>query len=232
MLRVEGLNVSYGEMQVLWDVSLHVDEGEIVAIVGSNAAGKTTLLKSTIGLIKPTSGSVTFLDEEVKDTTQVVRRGMSFVPSERMLFDDFTVKENLMVGGLFLTKPERETMLEKIGRIFPVLDEREGQLADTLSGGERQMLAVGRGLMPKTKLLLLDEPTVGLAPLVVYHLFETLSNLNKEEKITILIVEQNVSYALRFSSRCYVLENGRIVLKGESEKLLNDPLVKKAYLGL
>lgn len=231
MLQANNLNISYGKLQALWDVSCHVNNGEIVALISSNGAGKSTLLKSIIGLIKPVSGNVVFFGKEVKETHDAVKSGMSLVSSERMLFQSCTVEENLRLGGYFLTKSETETMMVKVMELFPILAERKNQLAVTLSGGEQQMLCTGRSLVSKPKLLLLDEPSTGLAPRVVSSLFKILMEFNKKEGIAMLLAEQNVFLALRYASRAYVLENGRIVLEEDSKKLLNDPYIKKVYLG-
>ncbi len=234
MLRVNNLNVFYGHLHVLWDVSLEVEKGEIVAVIGPNGAGKTTLLRSISRIIPIKSGEITFNGVRI-DTLpphKVVELGIVQVPEGRHLFPYLTVMQNLILG----TYPKRarkniEDTLEWVYSLFPILKERKNQVARTLSGGEQQMLAIARALMSKPELLMLDEPSQGLAPKIVLDVFNAIKKIN-EEGITILLVEQNVHYALKISNRAYVLENGRIVLKGNSEELLSNEYVKKAYLGI
>jgi len=233
-LEVKNLNVAYGKIQVLWDVSFRVYKGEIVALVGSNGAGKTTTLKTIMGLIKPLSGSVVFEGKRIdgKPTTEIVRMGVTLVPEGRQLFPELSVYDNLLAGAyLIKDKEEIKNRLEFVYRIFPVLEERKKQKAGTLSGGEQQMLAIGRALMSMPKLLMFDEPSLGLMPKLVDAILDTIASL-KREGITILLVEQNVRAALEISDRGYVIENGRIVLEGRSSELLESERVKKAYLAI
>jgi branched-chain amino acid transport system ATP-binding protein len=234
MLEVKGINVYYGPLQVLFDVSLSVKEKEIVTVIGPNGAGKTTLLKTISGLLHPKSGSIRFLGEEISSLPAevVVRKGIAHVPEGRGLFPYMTVLENLQLGAY--TKEARSKMketLEEVFELFPRLKERKDQLAYTLSGGEQQMLAIGRALMSRPKLLVLDEPSQGLAPKLVKSVMQTLEELNARG-ITILLVEQNVHHALNLADRGFVLENGRVVLEGAAQELLNNSHVKSAYLGI
>jgi len=234
MLAIEGLNAGYGRVQVLWDLSMKVEEGEFVALVGANGAGKTTLLKTISGVMKPYSGTVTFLDKRI-DTAHandIVNMGLSHIPESRKLFTDMSIKENLEMGAYpKRTWKERGETMKWVFGLFPRLEERAGQLARTLSGGEQQMLAMGRGLMSRPKLVLVDEPSNGLAPKVVTEVFEILDSLHKEG-ITILLVEQNVRQTLAVADRAYVLENGRIALEGACSILQQSDHVRQAYLGL
>ena len=234
MLEVSNIDTFYGKMQALWDVSLRINEGEIVAIVGANAAGKTTLLNTISGVLYPTSGSVEFLGKRISGLTPhtIVELGISHVPEGRRLFTDMSVLENLEMGAYpyHAWKQKGET-LEQVYQIFPILKERVGQLARTLSGGEQQMIAMGRGLMSRPKLCMFDEPSYGLAPIVVTEVFQVIKSL-REQGITILLVEQNVRHALEIADRAYVLENGRVVLEGACNELLQSDYIRKAYLGL
>lgn len=234
MLEVERVNAGYGKIQVLWDVSLHIESGEIVALVRANSAGKTTLLKSISGLKQPSSGVVTFEGRRITGlkSHDIVSQGISHIPEGRQLFADMSVRENLEMGAYLPAawKIRAET-IEKVFDIFPILKERQNQLARTLSGGQQQMVAMARGLMSRPKLCIIDEPSCGLAPIVVAEMFSVIQGLRREG-IAIFLVEQNVQQTLEISDRAYVLENGRIVLEGESRKLLNEELIKKAYLGL
>lgn len=234
MLEVDGLSTGYGRVQVLWDLCLKVEEGEFVALVGANGAGKTTLLKAISGVIRPWSGTITFLGKRI-DTAHpndIVNMGLSHIPESRKLFTDMSIKENLEMGAYpkRTWKERRETMKWVFG-LFPRLEERSKQLARTLSGGEQQMLAMGRGLMSKPRLVIIDEPSNGLAPIIVSEVFEILKSLHKEG-ITILLVEQNVRQTLAAADRAYVLENGRIALAGACSFLRESDHVRKAYLGL
>ncbi len=234
MIRINDLSVYYGDLQALFDLSLEVNEGEIVSIVGSNGAGKTTTIRTISGLIQPRSGSIEFLGERVDGLAphQIVERGICQIPEGRKIFPYMSTLENLLLGAF--TRKAREKRLETlkwIYGIFPVLKERESQAAVTLSGGEQQMLAIGRGLMSKPKLLMLDEPSLGLAPMIVTKIFEVIEQF-KKEGITILLVEQNVQRALTLADRGYVIESGRIGLEGKGRELLQNPRVRKAYLGL
>jgi len=234
MLSVEGVNASYGDVQVLWDVSLDVKEGEIVVIVGSNGAGKTTTLKVLAGLMYPNSGKVKLFGEDVTKVPphERVRRRMALIPEGRMLFTRLTVEENLRLGAI---TPEnrraRDETLKWVYELFPILKERKGQIAGTLSGGEQQMLAIARGLMSRPKLLMLDEPSLGLAPKIVAQMFDLIKEIN-DQGVAILLVEQNVWRALEIADRGYVMETGRIILSGSGRDLLSNEHVKRAYLGI
>ena len=234
MLEVCDVATGYGKVQALWDVCLEVHEAEIVALVGSNGAGKTTLLNTITGLLRPASGSVKFLGQRIDGLPPhaVVELGISHVPEGGKAFPDMTVRENLEMGAypLHAWKQKLET-LEQVYEIFPLLKERDRQLARTLSGGERQMLAMGRGLMSKPKLCLFDEPSYGLAPLLVKEIFRVIRDL-RDRGITVLLIEQNVRQSLEIADRAYVLENGRICLQGECGELLQSETVRQAYLGL
>lgn len=234
MLEIDNINTFYGKVQSLWDVSLKVNEAEIVALVGANGSGKTTLLNTICGLMSPASGSITFLGQRIDRLSPhaVVERGLSHIPESGRVFPDMTVRENLEMGAYPLHAWKvREKTLQQVYRIFPRLQEREKQLARTLSGGEKQMLAMGRGLMSRPRLCMFDEPSYGLAPKLVLEVFRIVNSL-REEGITVLLVEQNVRHTLEIADRAYVLENGRVVLEGGGEELLQSDYVKKAYLGL
>ncbi|MGA2527046.1 MAG: ABC transporter ATP-binding protein [Smithellaceae bacterium] len=233
MLEVKGIGVFYGEVQVLWEISLKVGEGEIVSIVGSNAAGKTTTLNTISGILRPTSGEIFFegirLDRETPD--RIVERGLVQIPEGRRLFPEMTVLENLEIGTYpQRARGKRDQTLKKILDLFPILSDRKKQLASSLSGGQQQMLAIGRGLMAQPRLLMLDEPSLGLAPLIVKKTFEIIKDI-RSQGTTILLVEQNVMHSLQIADRGYVLENGRIVLENTGKALLEDKNLKKAYLG-
>ena len=234
MLKVENLDVHYEDLQVLWDVSFEVKDGEMVALIGSNGAGKSTLLRAITGLLKPTSGYISYdgITLNNQPPHKIVALGISMVPEGRRLFPKMTVLENLEMGA-FLKEARREKhkTLKLVYDIFPALKERSQQLAGSLSGGEQQMLAIGRPLMAKNKFLLLDEISLGLAPLLVENIFEIVVQINKAG-ITILIVEQNVPMTLRVADRAYILESGHIVGQGDAKMLLNDPNIKEAYLGM
>jgi branched-chain amino acid transport system ATP-binding protein len=234
MLQVNDLDTFYGNIQALWAISFNVDEAEVVALVGANGAGKTTLVNSISGLLRPASGSVEFLGRRIDglESHIIVELGISHIPEGRKLFPDMSVKENLEMGAY--TKrvwKRKEEILEKVYDLFPILKLRHGQLARTLSGGEQQMVAMGRGLMSNPKLCFIDEPSSGLAPLVVDEIFNIIKGL-REEGIAIFLIEQHVQQTLEIADRAYVLENGRIILKGNSEELLQEEMIKKAYLGL
>jgi branched-chain amino acid transport system ATP-binding protein len=234
MLKIENLNFSYGDLKVLWDVTVEVQEGEIVTVVGANGAGKSTLLKNISRLVRPGSGSITFngVDLNRLEAHEVVDLGVVQVPEGRKIFPQMTVTENLRMGS-FLEKArkKRGENMDRVFAMFPRLKEREKQLGGTLSGGEQQMLAIARGLMADPKLLLLDEPSLGLSPLLVKSIFEIITGIRKLG-VTILLVEQNVFQSLKIASRGYVLETGRVVLKDRGETLLNNEHVRKAYLGI
>ena len=234
MLDVVNLNVSYGPLHVLWDVSLTVKEGEIVALLGSNGAGKTTTLKTIQGLLRPSSGQVRFMGESVHQLAlhHVVARGLCLVPEDRMLFPEMTVFDNLELGAFPAgARQERQDTLDWVYQLFPPVSRCAKQKVKTLSGGEQQMVAIGRALMAKPKLLLLDEPSLGLAPLVVAELFRTVKQINSQG-ISVLLVEQNVKKSLELAHRAYVLETGKVSQEGPGRDLLNDPRVREAYLGL
>ncbi|MDK2384060.1 MAG: ABC transporter ATP-binding protein [Candidatus Korarchaeota archaeon] len=233
MLEIRGLNAGYGEVQVLWDVSLRVNRGEIVSLIGANGAGKTTTLKSVMGIVRPFSGEIEFNGERITGlpTHRIVKMGLSLVPEGRHLFPKMTVMENLRMGAYAVDSSKYQNLLERVFQIFPVLKERKDQLASTLSGGEQQMLAIARGLMSDPQILMLDEPSLGLAPKIVKKVMKVVSEI-REEGVTILLVEQNAKISLEVSDRGYVLETGRVVLEGDSEELLRNEHVRRAYLGL
>jgi len=233
MLKVTDLNVSYGAIHAIHGVNLTVNEGEIVSLIGANGAGKTTILHTITGLKKATSGSVLFEGRELLTTEphKIVTMGMAHVPEGRHVFAQMTVTENLEMGAYFRKdKDQMAKDLEDVLRRFPRLKERSRQLAGTLSGGEQQMLAVGRALMSHPRILLLDEPSMGLSPLLVKEIFTTIEEVN-QEGVTILLVEQNAKMALSIASRAYVLETGDVVMEGEGQAMLKDDNVRKAYLG-
>ncbi len=233
MLKVENLNVHYGVIHALKDVNIEVEEGQIVSLIGSNGAGKTTLLRTISGLIKASSGSVLYLGENIALVSAQVlpTRGLVQVPEGRRIFSGLTVYENLMMGAyLRKDKDGIKQDLEKIYKRFEILANRKNQDASTLSGGEQQMLAISRALMAKPKLLLLDEPSMGLAPLLVKEIFNIIKEIN-QQGTTILLVEQNAMQALKIADKAYVLETGNIVLQGTGQELLSSPEVQKVYLG-
>jgi branched-chain amino acid transport system ATP-binding protein len=234
VLEVSNINTFYGRIQALWAVSLRIDEAEIVAMVGGNGAGKTTLLNTISGLLHPASGEVVFQGNRIDglESHAIVELGMSHIPEGRKLFPDMSVRENLEMGAYpkRVWKDKEET-LDEVYRLFPFLKARQGQLARTLSGGEQQMVAMGRGLMSRPRLCIIDEPSSGLAPIVVDEIFQIIEGL-REQGIAIFLIEQNVQQTLEIADRGYVLENGRVTLEGESEKLLQEEHIRKAYLGL
>ena len=232
MLKIDNLSVNYGHVTALIDVSLEAKKGQIVSIIGSNGSGKTTLLRTISGLVKPKNGSIRLFDEELvgKRSNKIVKRGVVHVPEGRRMFAGLTVKDNLLVGGyLFKTKELHDT-LERTLELFPILKERANQLAGTLSGGEQQMLAIGRGLMSHPKIMLLDEPSLGLAPIIINTVFNLIQEI-RDTGVTIVLVEQNAKKALEICDCAYVLENGVIKLSGTGRELLNSPEVVSAYLG-
>ncbi len=234
MLEIRDLKAGYGDVQVLWGVSLSVAKGQVVALVGANGMGKTTLLRAVSGVVRPAGGSIRFVDKELAGLPpyEVAACGIAHVPEGRQLFPMMTVAENLAMGAyLPAAKAARADSFERVYGLFPRLRERQAQLAGSLSGGEQQMLAIARGLMLRPRLLMLDEPSLGLAPLLVVEIFETLARL-RDEGVTILLVEQNVQQALRLAETASVLENGRIALHGRALELLENPHVRAAYLGL
>ena len=234
MLEIANLSVSYGDLQILHDISLEVKQNEIVALVGANGAGKSTTLKSISRLLEPKSGSIHFLGQDIVGIQphKIIDLGIIHVPEGRRLFAEMTVRENLILGALSKrARPKRNESLDKVFGLFPRLSERQKQLAGTLSGGEQQMLAIGRGLMALPKLIMFDEPSLGLAPILVADTFKIIKQI-RDEGVTILLVEQNTAHTLAISDRGYVLENGRIILSGKGSDLLNDDHVKQAYLGI
>ena len=235
MLRVEHIKVSYDEVPALHEVSFQVEAGQIVAIVGANGAGKSTILKAISSALHPDAGSILFEGKRIDQVPahRVVEMGIAHVPEGRRLFARLTVRQNLTLGAYTKKSPaHRETTLQRIFHLFPVLQERQNQRAGTLSGGEQQMLAIARGLMSKPKLLMLDEPSMGIMPKLITEIFEMIQRLNQKEGLTILLVEQNVQEALEIAHYAYVLQTGRIVMEGKSSELLQTDTIKKAYLGL
>ena len=232
MLSVKDLNVSYGAIHAIHDVSLDVNDGEIVSLIGANGAGKTTILHTITGLKKAQSGSVTYNDNDLLKTepSKIITLGMAHVPEGRHIFPGMTVEENLEMGA-YIRKDDLSSSMKEVYERFPRLKERRRQLAGTLSGGEQQMLAVGRALMSKPSILLMDEPSMGLSPLLVTEIFSIIKEVHKQG-ITVLLVEQNAKMARSISDRAYVLETGHISMSGAADELLNDEQVKKAYLGL
>lgn len=234
MLAVDKINSSYQDLQVLWDISFHIEEGEIVALVGANAAGKSTILKSIAGVKPVDNGTITFKGERIDrlPAHKIVGLGLSLVPEGRRLFPNMSVRENLEMGAYDIKVwRDKEKTLEMVYTIFPILKERNDQIASTLSGGEQQMVAVGRGLMSQPTLCMFDEPCLGLSPMNLREIFRVIKQLH-EMGTTILVVEQNVQQTLGCADRAYVLENGRIVMEGTGEELIKDEHIKTAYLGL
>jgi branched-chain amino acid transport system ATP-binding protein len=233
MLKVSNVDVGYGDVQVLWDVSFEVNAGEIVALIGANGSGKTTTLATISSLLRPTRGSVEYEGAPIhtRPPHDMVGLGIAHVPEARRLFPEMTVRENLLLGALAPeAKKKRSETIERVFALFPRLKERAKQAAGTMSGGEQQMAAIGRGLMSLPRLLMLDEPSLGLSPLLVGEIFRVLREVH-EQGVTVLLVEQNVFKTLTIADRAYVLENGRVVLSGTGAALLKDEHVKKAYLG-
>jgi len=234
ILSIKDIRAGYGDIIVLHGVSLPIDEGSVTALIGSNGAGKTTLMRVIAGLIPPVTGTIGFYDSDLTrmPAADRVQYGIALVPEGRLIFPEFTVEENLIVGA-FAPRPraERDRTMQEVFGMFPVLGERRRQKGRTLSGGEQQMLAIGRGLMSRPRLLLLDEPSLGLAPKIVRQVFDTIRRI-RQAGLTVMIVEQNVHTTLTIADRAYVLENGRIAMEGTGESLLSDPRIKRAYLGL
>jgi branched-chain amino acid transport system ATP-binding protein len=230
MLEVTGLNVFHGNLQVVWDLSFRVGKGELVTMIGPNGAGKTTVVETIVGLNRNASGSIVFEGENILGNPpyDLFRHGLALVPEKREIFPKMPVIENLMLGAN--GSDDTEKTIAHIFQLFPILQERERQQAGTLSGGEQQMLAIGRALMSKPKLLILDEPSTGLSPLLVGQVFRSLEQLGREG-MTILLLEQNVRNALTMCDRGYVLENGRVIKEGKAKELMRDPHIQKAYLG-
>jgi len=233
MLSVNNLQVHYGMIQAIKDVSFEVNEGEVIALIGANGAGKTTILHTVSGLLQPTKGSVIFEGQDITKVPahKIVSLGMAHVPEGRRVFAQLTVLENLKLGAYTRKdKNEMEETLQMIYKRFPRLEERKNQIAGTLSGGEQQMLAMGRALMSHPKIILMDEPSMGLSPIFVEEVFKIIRDISAEG-VTVLLVEQNAKKALNIADRAYVLETGNIILQGDAKKLMNDESVKKAYLG-
>jgi branched-chain amino acid transport system ATP-binding protein len=233
MLEVNDLVVNYGAIQALQGISFHVEEGEVVTLIGANGAGKSTTLRTISGLLHPSAGEILYLDESIagRPADWIVKQGVIHVPEGRRIFAPLTVRENLEMGAY--TRSDKQEIAQAMQRVFssfPRLEERLSQLGGTLSGGEQQMLAMGRGLMAQPRLLLLDEPSMGLAPILVEEIFDIISEIH-EQGVSILLVEQNAAMALSVADRAYVLETGRIVLEGPAQEVLRDPEVQAAYLG-
>lgn len=234
MLKVKNLDVAYKDIQVLWDISFEVNQGELVVLLGANGAGKTTTLNAISGLLTIKGGTIDFMGQDLTRLPghKIAGLGITHVPEGRRLFPEMSVRENLEMGSLFPeAKAKRKETMQKVYELFPILHERQNQEAGTLSGGQQQMLALGRGLMALPKLLILDEPSLGLAPVLVKQIFDKIKEIN-EDGVTVLLVEQNVVQTLNLCHRAYVLENGKITMTGRGEELLNDPHVKEAYLGI
>lgn len=235
MLQIDAIDVYYGDVQVLKQVSLDVQDKELVAVIGANGAGKTTLLKTISGLLRPRGGMITFRGKRISgiEAHKMVNHGIIQVPEGRLLFSEMTVRENLEMGA-FLVKDKSviEERMEAVFKMFPVLQERQKQLAGTMSGGEQQMLAVGRGLMAGPKVMMFDEPSLGLSPKLVKQIFDLVLRINKELGVTVLLVEQNVQLSCQISDRAFVIENGEVVLSGAGSDMLQNEHVRRAYLGL
>lgn len=233
MLTLDGVSAGYRGLQILHEVNLHVSEGEVVALIGANGAGKTTTMRTISGLIRPTAGSITFDGHPLGGlgAHDVVRAGVVQVAEERELFPGLSVRENLDMGAFTRSPAEREKTLAEVHELFPILRDRAKQTASTMSGGQQQMLAIGRALMARPRLLMLDEPSLGLAPKLVADVFDIVRHISSQG-ITVLIVEQNAQQALRLADRAYVLESGSVTLQGKASDLLEDPRVRSAYLGL
>ena len=231
ILEVKDLNVSYGGIKAVKDISFAVPKGEVVTLIGANGAGKSSTLRSIVGLVKPESGSILLKGEELTGipTEQIVTKGITLVPEGRRVFPDMTVAENLKIGA-YMRKDSLDEDMNWVYDLFPRLKERSWQLAGTLSGGEQQMLAVGRALMSRPKIIMMDEPSLGLAPIVVKGIFDIIKEINRQG-VTVLLIEQNANMALRIADAAYVLETGKITLSGSGRELLNNEQVKKAYLG-
>ena len=235
MIKVNNIDVGYGDVQVLYDVSLDIKDGELVAVIGANGAGKTTLLRAISGVLKATSGTIEFEEQEISNRPpdKIVAKGIVHIPEGRLLFPNMSVRENLMMGAYLTRSAEiKKEQMQAVFEMFPKMKERETQLAGTLSGGEQQMLAIGRGLMASPRLLMLDEPSLGLAPMLVQQVFDLAQQINRDFGVTVLLVEQNVRKSCEISNRVFVLENGRVVLSGSGKNMLENDHVREAYLGL
>ncbi|MCX8116785.1 MAG: ABC transporter ATP-binding protein [Desulfobacterota bacterium] len=234
MLEVHGIDVFRGEAQILWDLTMKVEKGEIVTVLGANGAGKTTLMESILGVHPPKKGSITFMGKEITGlpSYEIVSLGISSVPEGRRIFKDMTVYENLEMGAYpAKARPMLQETLGWVFGLFPILNQRKAQIAGTLSGGEQQMLAIGRALMSKPSLLLLDELSLGLSPKITKEIYRTLQKLHAE-KVTMVLIEQNATLALKYCHRGYVLETGRVVLQGTAQELVGNEHIRKAYLGM
>ncbi len=235
MLRLENIQAGYGNILAIKNIDLHINQGEIITLIGANGAGKTTTLMTISGVVPSRSGRIVFNNQEIqkKDPNEIVRMGICQVPEGRHIFPELTVRENLDMGA-FLRHDKKEIKrdIDYVFSLFPILAERRGQDGGTLSGGEQQMLAMSRALMARPQLLLLDEPSMGLAPLVIKQIFEIIKQINKENNTTIFLVEQNANQALHIADRGYVIENGRVVFSGTAEDLLKNSDIQKAYLGI
>lgn len=231
MLKITDLKVSYGGINAVKGVSFEVPKGSVVSLIGANGAGKSTILRTIAGLVKPVSGAVSFNDEDITgtDTSDIIAKGITLVPEGRRVFPDMTVLDNIKIGA-FLRHDSLDEDIEHMYSLFPRLKERKWQLAGTLSGGEQQMLALTRALMSKPKLLMMDEPSLGLAPLIVKGIFEIIKEINKSG-VTVLLIEQNANMALKASDYAYVLETGRLSMEGSGEELLSNEAIREAYLG-
>jgi len=235
MLEIKDLDVFYGNIQALRKVNIYVKEGEKVALIGANGAGKTTLLKTIIGLIEPRNGTIRFKGENINSVSpwNIVAKGIALVPEGRQVFPEMTVLENLEMGAyIYINDNKKKESINQMFELFPRLKEREKQIAGTLSGGEQQMLAIGRALMSRPKLLLLDEPSMGLAPILVEGIFDIISDIKRKMNATILLVEQNAKKALSVVDRGYVLETGEITMENKAKELINNKYIKEAYLGI
>ena len=232
MLNFNNVSTFYGKIQALHGVSMEVQKGEIVTLIGANGAGKSTLLMTLCGNPRASSGSIRYMGEELvgQESCDIMRKSIAVVPEGRRVFARLTVEENLAMGGFFGSKADNQEQLDKVLHLFPRLKERFEQRAGTMSGGEQQMLAIGRALMSRPQLLLLDEPSLGLAPIIIQQIFDIIEQLRRDG-VTVFLVEQNANQALKLADRAYVLETGRIVMQGTGEALLNDPKVRDAYLG-
>ena len=232
LLRLEGINTFYGQMHILQDANLEVGAGELVCLLGGNASGKSTTLKTILGIVRPRTGSVTFDGEDVTDrsTSYRIGRGMAIVPENRRLFGPMTVLENLEMGAYLRPKADLKDDLDRVYTLFPLLHDRRSQLAGTLSGGEQQMVAMGRALMARPKMMLMDEPSMGLAPILVERSFEIIKQVH-DSGVAMLVVEQNANVSLSIADRGYVLSTGRVVLEGEASQLREHEELRKAYLG-
>lgn len=231
MLKVENLKVNFGGIEAVKGISFEVKEGEIVTLIGSNGAGKSTTLRAISGLVKSAEGKISFDGKDIThmEPSEIVKLGITLCPEGRRIFPDMTTLENIKIGA-YLRNDDLTKDIEKCHRLFPILKERSNQLAGTLSGGEQQMLAVARSLMSRPKIMMLDEPSLGLAPLIVKNIFEIIKEIN-DEGVTILLIEQNANMALRIADKAYVLETGNIAMEGLGKELLSNPLIKEAYLG-